>query len=134
MEQEKLQTKDFISIGIFSLIYSVVAFVVGGIAQMTPLTFPLMPACIALFNADIRPQLAPDARERSLTAVREGHASVAAKWQKQGGEARAFLAGNRALSRDRTLYRQDNVARLVADMEALATSAEIGRASCRERV
>ena len=53
MEQEKLQTKDFISIGIFSLIYSVVAFVVGGIAQMTPLTFPLMPACIALFTGTV---------------------------------------------------------------------------------
>ena len=53
MEQKKLQTKDFISIGIFSLIYSVVAFVVGGIAQMTPLTFPLMPACIALFTGTV---------------------------------------------------------------------------------
>ena len=37
---ERLETRDFISVGIFSLIYAVVAFVVGGVAQMTPgLTF-----------------------------------------------------------------------------------------------
>lgn len=82
---------------------------------------------LAVADADIRPPLAPDARERSLTAVRESHASVAAKWQKQGGEVRAFLAGNKALSRAHDCYRQDNVARLVADMEALAANNDFPR-------
>ena len=40
-DAKKLETRDFISVGIFSLIYSVVAFVIGGVAQMTPVTFPL---------------------------------------------------------------------------------------------
>ena len=35
---KKLETRDFISVGIFSLIYAVVAFVIGGVAQMTPVT------------------------------------------------------------------------------------------------
>lgn len=43
-----LQTKDYISIGIFSLIYFAVAFVIGGVAQMTPVTFPFMPMIVAL--------------------------------------------------------------------------------------
>ena len=30
----RLETRDFISVGIFSLIYAVVAFVVGGVAPM----------------------------------------------------------------------------------------------------
>ena len=46
----KLQTRDFISVGIFSLIYAAVAFVVGGLAQMTPITFPFMPMVVALFT------------------------------------------------------------------------------------
>ncbi len=50
---DKLQTRDFISIGIFSLIYSVVAFVVGGITQMTPITFPFMPMIVALFTGTV---------------------------------------------------------------------------------
>lgn len=37
-KSQKLQTRDFISVGIFSLIYSAVAFIIGGIAQMTPIT------------------------------------------------------------------------------------------------
>ena len=49
----KLQTRDFISIGIFSLIYAVVAFVIGGIAQMTPMTFPFMPMIVALFTGTV---------------------------------------------------------------------------------
>lgn len=53
MEGKKLETKDFISIGIFSLIYSVVAFFIGGVMQMTPLTFPLMPPAVALFCGTI---------------------------------------------------------------------------------
>ena len=34
---------------------------------------------LAVADADIRPQLAPDARERSLTTVQKDHASIAAK-------------------------------------------------------
>lgn len=49
----KLQTRDFISVGIFSLIYSVVAFVIGGVAQMTPVTFPFMPMIVALFTGTV---------------------------------------------------------------------------------
>ena len=44
-----LLTRDYISIGVFSLIYFVIAFVIGGIAQMTPVTFPFMPMIVALF-------------------------------------------------------------------------------------
>ncbi|MBS5688598.1 MAG: MptD family putative ECF transporter S component [Faecalibacterium prausnitzii] len=46
-DSKKLETRDFISVGIFSLIYAVVAFVVGGVAQMTPVTFPFMPMIVA---------------------------------------------------------------------------------------
>ncbi len=53
MNQEKLLTKDYISMGIFSLIYTVIAFVIGGIAQMTPLTFPFMPLIVALFTGTV---------------------------------------------------------------------------------
>ncbi len=53
MNEEKLLTKDYISMGIFSLIYAVVAFVIGGIAQMTPVTFPFMPLIVALFTGTI---------------------------------------------------------------------------------
>ena len=49
----KLQTRDFISGGIFSLIYAAVAFVVGGLAQMTPITFPFMPMVVALFTGTV---------------------------------------------------------------------------------
>lgn len=49
----KLQTRDFISVGIFSLIYAVVAFVIGGVAQMTPVTFPFMPMIVALFTGTV---------------------------------------------------------------------------------
>ena len=52
-KNNKLQTRDFISVGIFSLIYSVVAFVIGGIAQMTPVTFPFMPMIVALFTGTV---------------------------------------------------------------------------------
>ncbi len=48
-----LQTRDFISIGVFSLIYSVAAFVIGGVVQMTPVTFPFMPPVVALFTGTI---------------------------------------------------------------------------------
>lgn len=45
--ENKLQSRDFISIGVFTLIYAAVTFVVGGVSQMTPVTFPLMPAAVA---------------------------------------------------------------------------------------
>ena len=48
-----LQTRDYISIGVFSLIYFIVAFVIGGISQMTPVTFPFMPMIVALFAGSI---------------------------------------------------------------------------------
>lgn len=50
---EKLKTRDFISVGIFSLIYAAVAFIIGGIAQMTPITFPFMPMIVALFTGSV---------------------------------------------------------------------------------
>ncbi len=53
MKKKKLETKDYISMGIFSLIYTVIAFVIGGIAQMTPITFPFMPLIVALFTGTI---------------------------------------------------------------------------------
>lgn len=34
--ENKLQSRDFISIGVFTLIYAAVTFVVGGVSQMTP--------------------------------------------------------------------------------------------------
>ena len=37
----------------FLLFYSVVAFVVGGVVQMTPITFPFMPPVVALFTGTI---------------------------------------------------------------------------------
>ncbi len=49
----KMQTRDFISVGVFSLIYAAVAFVIGGIVQMTPVTFPFMPPVVALFTGTI---------------------------------------------------------------------------------
>ena len=52
-DSKKLETRDFISVGIFSLIYAVVAFVIGGAAQMTPVTFPFMPMIVALFTGTV---------------------------------------------------------------------------------
>lgn len=52
-QSNKLQTRDFISVGIFSLIYAAVAFVIGGLAQMTPITFPFMPMVVALFTGTV---------------------------------------------------------------------------------
>lgn len=51
--ENKLQSRDFISIGVFTLIYAAVTFVVGGVSQMTLVTFPLMPAAVALFTGPI---------------------------------------------------------------------------------
>ena len=51
--ENKLQSRDFISIGVFTLIYAAVTFVVGGVSQMTPVTSPLMPAAVALFTGPI---------------------------------------------------------------------------------
>ncbi len=53
MKQKKLETKDYIPMGIFSLIYTVIAFIIGGIAQMTPITFPFMPLIVALFTGTV---------------------------------------------------------------------------------
>lgn len=53
MNSKKLETRDFISVGISSLIYAAVAFVVGGVAQMTPITFPFMPMIVALFTGTV---------------------------------------------------------------------------------
>lgn len=50
---QRLQTRDFISVGVFSLIYAAVAFIIGGIVQMTPVTFPFMPPVVALFTGAI---------------------------------------------------------------------------------
>lgn len=44
----KLQTRDFISVGIFSLIYAAVAFIIGGVAQMDT-------HYLSLYAADCRP-------------------------------------------------------------------------------
>lgn len=52
-DSKKLETRDFISVGIFSLIYAVVAFVIGGAAQMTPVTFPFMPMIVALLTGTV---------------------------------------------------------------------------------
>ena len=52
-KKNSLQTGDFISIGVFSMIYFAVAFVIGGVAQMTPITFPFMPMIVALFAGSI---------------------------------------------------------------------------------
>ncbi len=53
MNKNGLQTRDYISIGVFSLIYFVIAFVIGGIAQMTPVTFPFMPMAVAFFAGSV---------------------------------------------------------------------------------
>ena len=50
---DSLQTKDFITIGVFSLIYFAVSFTIGGLAQMTPITFPFMPMIVALFAGSV---------------------------------------------------------------------------------
>ncbi|MFV0362438.1 MAG: MptD family putative ECF transporter S component [Suipraeoptans sp.] len=50
---QKLATRDFIAIGIYSVIYAVLAFAIGGITQMTPVTFPFMPMTIALVNGTV---------------------------------------------------------------------------------
>ena len=52
-KKDSLSTGDFITIGVFSLIYFVVAFAIGGIAQATPVTFPFMPMIVALFAGSI---------------------------------------------------------------------------------
>lgn len=48
-----LRTENFITIGVFSLIYFAVAFIIGGIAQMTPITFPFMPMIVAIFTGSV---------------------------------------------------------------------------------
>ena len=65
-DAKKLETRDFISVGIFSLIYAVVAFMIGGVAQMTPVTFPFMPMIVALFTGTVF-NVNPCWRHRKLT-------------------------------------------------------------------
>ena len=48
-----LQIENFITIGVFSLIYFAVAFIIGGIAQMTPITFPFMSMIVAIFTGSV---------------------------------------------------------------------------------
>ncbi len=49
----KMQTRDYISSGILSLIYMVVTFIVGAITQAMPATFLLMPMFVAIFTGPI---------------------------------------------------------------------------------
>ena len=49
----KMQTRDYITSGIFSLIYVVVTFVIGGIAQSNPVTFLFMPMAVAIFSGPV---------------------------------------------------------------------------------
>lgn len=53
MNNLKMQTRDYITSGIFSLIYIVVTFVVGAITQSNPFTFLLMPMACAFFAGPI---------------------------------------------------------------------------------
>ncbi|MFI3115710.1 MAG: MptD family putative ECF transporter S component [Clostridia bacterium] len=53
MNNLKMQTSDYITSGIFSLIYIVVTFVVGAITQSNPFTFLLMPMACAFFAGPI---------------------------------------------------------------------------------
>lgn len=66
-DSKKLETRDFISVGIFSLIYAVVAFVIGGAAQMTPVTFPFMPMIVALFTGTVFMLYVAKYRRRELS-------------------------------------------------------------------
>lgn len=84
-DSKKLETRDFISVGIFSLIYSVVAFVIGGVAQMTPVTFPFMPMIVALFIS-IYVKSPHGARLRTVVCARcsgERHSRVGGVQQHQ---------------------------------------------------
>ncbi len=49
----KMQTRDYISSGILSLIFMVVTFIVGAITQAIPATFLLMPMFVAIFTGPI---------------------------------------------------------------------------------
>lgn len=53
MNDYKMQTRDYISSGIFSLIYIVVIFVVGAITQSNPFTFLFMPMATAIFAGPV---------------------------------------------------------------------------------
>lgn len=66
-DSKKLETRDFISVGIFSLIYAVVAFVIGGVAQMTPVTFPFMPMIVASLRGQFSCSMWQKYRRRELS-------------------------------------------------------------------
>lgn len=53
MNDYKMQTRDYISCGIFALIYTVVTFVVGAITQSNPFTFLFMPMAAAVFSGPV---------------------------------------------------------------------------------
>ncbi|MFI3257549.1 MAG: MptD family putative ECF transporter S component [Spirochaetales bacterium] len=53
MNDYKMQTRDYITGGIFSLIYTVVTFVVGAITQSNPVTFLFMPMAVAIFSGPV---------------------------------------------------------------------------------
>lgn len=72
-QSNKLQTRDFISVGIFSLIYAAVAFVIGGLAQMTPITFPFMPMVVALFTGTVFMLYVAKIPKRGAIIILGGH-------------------------------------------------------------
>lgn len=53
MNDYKMQTRDYISSGIFALIYTAVTFVVGAITQSNPFTFLFMPMAVAIFSGPV---------------------------------------------------------------------------------
>ena len=73
--ENKLLTRDYISIGVFSLIYFVIAFVIGGIAQLTPVTFPFMPMVVALFAGSVFMLYTAKIPKRGSLVIEIGRAS-----------------------------------------------------------
>ena len=63
-KKDSLSTGDFITIGVFSLIYFVVAFTIGGIVQATPVTFPFMPMIVALHRRSEERRVGKECRSR----------------------------------------------------------------------
>ncbi len=53
MNDYKMQTRDYITSGIFALIYTVVTFVVGAITQSNPFTFLFMPMAAGIFSGPV---------------------------------------------------------------------------------
>lgn len=53
MNDYKMQTRDYISSGIFALIYTAATFIVGAITQSNPFTFLFMPMATAIFSGPV---------------------------------------------------------------------------------